>query len=406
MEVDTLVNPDFLLSDVVKKLSKSATLALNQKVAELKRKNIEIINLGIGEPNFYVKDHIKNAAKKAVEDNYSFYSPVAGFDELREAIVEKMKRDYNLDYKKEQIVVSNGAKHSIMNVILATVNPGDEVIIPVPYWVSYPEMIKIANGKPVFIKTSFENKFKFTAEQLLNAITPKTKLLIYSSPSNPTGSVFTKKELSEFVNVLKDFKNILIVSDEIYELLNFTDEHISIANFEEVFDQVVIINGISKTYSMPGYRIGFMAGPEWLANAVIKLQSHMTSGPSSISQMAAIEAFKSSRAEVTEYRNTIMRLRDIAYELLLKIPYIKTNLPMGAFYFFVDISNYIGTSYLNYKINSDSDLCLYLLETAKVATVPGIEFGMPNYIRISFATNENILIEGINRIKEQLTKLS
>lgn len=405
MSVSTKINYEELLSDRIKKLSESATLAMNQKSRELKSKGINVINLSIGEPDFYVSDEIKKAAKKAVDDNYSFYPPVAGYDELREAIVEKLKRDYNLNYKKEQIVVSNGAKHSIMNAIYCLVNHGDEVIIPTPYWLSYPEMVKLAGGIPVFIETNIDSDFKMTPEQLERAITPKTKLLIYSSPSNPTGSVYTKDELKGFASVLRKHKNIMVISDEIYELINFTNEHISLANFPEVQDQVVLINGVSKAYAMPGYRIGFMAAPEWLANAAIKLQGQMTSSASSIAQMAAVAAFREGRKSAEEMCKIFLHRRDLILSKLKEIPYLRTNIPQGAFYVLADASYYIGLTDGTYTIKDDNTLCLYLLDRAHVALIGGSAFGAKNYIRFSYATSDENIVEGVRRIKEALNKL-
>ncbi len=295
IEVSSKINPMDLIAERVKALSESQTLAMTQKSRELRAQGIDVINLSIGEPDFTVPQHIKEAAKKAIDDNYSYYPPVAGYDELRDAIVEKFKRDNNLTFTRDQIVVSNGAKHSLMNIILSIVNVGDEVIIPAPYWVSYVEMVRLARGKPVIINSSIENDFKVTPDQIDAVITPRTKLFLYSSPSNPTGSLYTREELKAFAKVLSNYKHIMIASDEIYEHINFVGHHESIAQFEEVRDQVVIINGVSKGYAMPGYRIGYMAAPTWLAKAVIKIQGQMTSGASTIAQIAAIAALKEAR---------------------------------------------------------------------------------------------------------------
>ncbi len=403
---DTLIfNSMDLIADRVKALSESQTLAMTQKSRELKAQGIDIINLSIGEPDFTVPEHIKEAAKKAIDENYSYYTPVAGYDELRKAITEKFKRDNQLDYKPEHIVVSNGAKHSIMNVILTLVNHQDEVIIPAPYWLSYYEMIRLARGNPVIIKSSIENNFKITPEQLEAAITPKTKIFLYSSPSNPTGSLYTKEELKAFADVFKRYKHVIVVSDEIYEHINFIGKHESIAQFDEIKDQVVVINGVSKGYAMPGYRIGYMAAPLWIAKAAIKIQGQMTTGASSIAQMAAIEALKGDNSCVYAMREIFKHRRDLILSLLNDIPDIKTNVPDGAFYIFANIENYFGRTDGKVKINTDEDLCMYLLNDAHVALVGGTAFGAPEYIRFSYATSDENIIKAIGRIKESLKKL-
>ena len=406
MEAETYkIKPMDLLADRVKALSESKTLAMNQISRELKSKGIDVINLSIGEPDFTVPEHIKEAAKRAIDENYSYYTPVAGYEELRQAIAEKFKRDNNLDFKPEQIVVSNGAKHSIMNVILSLVNHQDEVIIPAPYWLSYYEMVRLARGNPVILKTSIENNFKITPEQLESAITPKTKIFLYSSPCNPSGSVYTRSELKAFADILKYHKHVIIVSDEIYEHINFVGKHESIAQFDEVRDQVVVINGVSKGYAMPGYRIGYMAAPVWLANAVIKIQGQMTSGASSIAQMAALAAVKGSNESIYKMRDTFLHRRDLLLSLLKEIPDFCINIPQGAFYILVNVEKYIGRTNGNITIKNDDDLCMFLLNDAHVALIGGTVFGAPGYIRFSYATSDDNLIKAVERIKISLKKL-
>lgn len=406
MIIDTLkIKPMDLIADRVKALSESQTLAMTQKSRELKAQGIDVINLSIGEPDFTVPTHIKEAAKKAIDENYSYYTPVAGYEELRQAIVEKFKRDNHLEFKAEQIVVSNGAKHSIMNVILTLVNHQDEVIIPAPYWLSYYEMIRLARGNPVVISSTIENNFKITPEQIEAAITPKTKIFLYSSPSNPTGSSYTKEELKAFADVFKHHKHVIVVSDEIYEHINFVGKHESIAQFEEVRDQVVVINGVSKGYAMPGYRIGYMAAPSWIAKAAIKIQGQMTSGASSIAQMAALAALKDDNSSIYAMRDVFKHRRDLILSLLKDIPDIITNIPDGAFYIFANIEKYIGRTDGKITIKTDEDLCMYLLSDAHVALVGGTAFGAPGYIRFSYATSDDNIIKAIARIKDSLKKL-
>ncbi|HOU98971.1 MAG TPA: pyridoxal phosphate-dependent aminotransferase [Bacteroidales bacterium] len=394
-----------LLADRVKALSESQTLAMTQKSRELKAQGIDVINLSIGEPDFTVPQHIKEAAKKAIDDNYSYYPPVAGYEDLRKAIVAKFKRDNNLEFKTEQIVVSNGAKHSIMNVILSLVNAGDEVIIPAPYWVSYIEMIRLARGKAVVIDSSIENDFKVTPEQIENAITEKTKIFLYSSPSNPTGSLYTKDELKAFAQVFARHKQVMVVSDEIYEHINFVGHHESIAQFDEIKDQVVVVNGVSKGYAMPGYRIGYLAAPSWLAKAIIKIQGQMTSSPSSIAQMAALAGLVNDNSTIYAMRDVFKHRRDLILSLLKEVPDMKTNVPEGAFYVFADIRSYIGRTNGDITIHDDNELCLYLLNDAHVALVGGAAFGAPGYIRFSYATSDENIIESVKRIKASLGKL-
>ncbi len=399
------VNPMDLIADRVKALSESQTLAMTQKSRELKAQGIDVINLSIGEPDFTVPKHIKEAAKKAIDENYSYYTPVAGYEELRLAIVEKFKRDNELIFKPEQIVVSNGAKHSIMNVILTLVNHQDEVIIPAPYWLSYYEMIRLARGIPVVIPSSIETNFKVTPEQIEAAITPRTKIFLYSSPSNPTGSLYTKEELRAFADVFSRHKHVMVVSDEIYEHINFVGKHESIAQFEEIKDQVVVINGVSKGYAMPGYRIGYMAAPTWIAKAAIKIQGQMTSGASSIAQMAALAALRGDKRTIYEMRDVFLHRRNLILSLLKDIPEMRTNVPDGAFYIFADVHPYLGKTDGKTVINTDEDLCMYLLNDSHVALVGGTAFGAPGYIRFSYATSDENIIKAIQRIKVSLRKL-
>ncbi|MGQ9846748.1 MAG: pyridoxal phosphate-dependent aminotransferase [Bacteroidales bacterium] len=394
-----------LIADRVKSLSESQTLAMTQISRELKAKGIDVINLSIGEPDFTVPVHIKEAAKKAIDDNYSYYPPVAGYDDLRKAVVEKFKRDNNLEFTPEQIVVSNGAKHSITNVVLSLVNEGDEVIIPAPYWVSYIEIVKLARGKSVVIESSIDNDFKVTPKQIENAITDKTKIFLFSSPCNPTGSLYTKNELKEFAKVFAQHKHVMVVSDEIYEHINFVGKHESIAQFEEIRDQVVVINGVSKGYAMPGYRIGYLAAPTWLAKAVIKIQGQMTSSASSIAQMAALAALTHDNSTIYAMRDVFRHRRDLILSLLKEIPDMKTNVPQGAFYIFADIHKYLGKTNGEITIKNDDDLCMYLLNDAHVALIGGSAFGAPGYIRFSYATSDENIIEAVKRIKASLAKL-
>ncbi len=404
-DTEIKINPMDLIADRVKALSESKTLAMTQKSRELRAQGIDVINLSIGEPDFTVPAHIKEAAKKAIDDDYSYYSPVAGYEDLRQAIVDKFKRDNQLEFKPEQIVVSNGAKHSIMNVILTLVNHQDEVIIPAPYWLSYYEMIRLARGNPVVLQSSIENNFKVTPEQIEAAITPRTKIFLYSSPSNPTGSLYSKEELRAFAKVFERNKHVIVVSDEIYEHINFVGKHESIAQFEEIRDQVVVINGVSKGYAMPGYRIGYMAAPTWIAQAAIKIQGQMTSGPSSIAQRAALAALKGDNSTIYAMKDVFLHRRDLILSLLKDIPGMKTNVPDGAFYIFAEISDYIGRTDGNVTIHTDDDLCMYLLNDAHVALVGGTSFGAPGYIRFSYATSDENIINAVGRIKDSLRKL-
>ena len=386
-------------------LSPSETLAMSQKSSELAAQGIDVINLSVGEPDFFTPDHIKAAANKAVDDNFSFYSPVPGYMDLRKAIVAKFKKENGLDFTVDQIIVSNGAKQSICNVILSIIGPGDEVIVPAPYWVSYVEMVKLAEGTNVIIHAGIEQDFKITPAQLEAAITPKTKALILCSPSNPTGSVYSKEELKGLADVISNYPNIIVLSDEIYEHINYVGQHESIAQYAEIRDRVVIINGVSKAYAMTGWRVGYIAAPLWIAKATNKLQGQYTSGASSIAQKASVAAYNGDQSCVAEMRKAFLRRRDLGLRLLNEIPHIKVNSPQGAFYLFPEVDAYFGKSYGNYKIKDITDLAMYLLEVGHVAAVGGAAFGAPTCLRISYATSDEKLTEAIRRIKEALRQL-
>lgn len=394
------------VSDRLNNLAPSATLAMSQKSNELKAQGIDVINLSVGETDFFTPDNIKAAGKKAIDENYSFYSPVPGYMSLRQAIAGKLKRENGLDYKPEQIICSNGAKQSVCNAILCMINPGDEVIIPAPYWVSYEQMVILAEGKCVIVKTGLEQNFKMTAEQLEQAITPRTKALILCSPSNPTGGVYSKEELRALVDVLAKHPQIIVLSDEIYEHINYVGSHESIAQFPEIKDRVAIINGVSKAYAMTGYRLGFLAGPEWLVKACNKLQGQYTSGPCSIAQKAAEEAFNGDQTAVVEMGKAFARRRELVMQLLKEIPGLECNEPEGAFYIFPRCSSYFGkTAPDGSKIGGSLDLALYLLNEAHVACVAGVAFGDDDYVRMSYATSDDNLREAFRRIGEALGKL-
>ncbi len=394
------------LSDRLNRLSPSATLAMSQKSQELKAQGVDVINMSVGEPDFNTPDAIKEAAIKAVNENFSRYSPVPGYPALRNAIVEKLKKENGLEYTAAQISVSNGAKQSVCNAIMALVNPGDEVIVPAPYWVSYPEMVKLADGTPVTIYAGIEQNFKITAAQLEAAITPKTKMLILCSPSNPTGSVYSKDELKELADVLAKYPNVYIVADEIYEHINYIGKHESIAQFDNVRDRVIIVNGVSKAYAMTGWRIGFIAAAEWIVKGCNKLQGQYTSGPCSVSQMASVEAYVGSQEPVAEMQKAFQRRRDLIVKLAKEIPGLEVNVPEGAFYLFPKCSSFYGKSYNGQTINNSDDLAMYLLTEAHVATVGGTSFGAPDCFRMSYATSDENIIEAIRRIKEALAKLN
>ena len=394
------------VSNRLASLSPSATLAMSQKSNELKAQGVDIINLSVGEPDFFTPEHIKEAAHQAIEHNFSFYSPVPGYMDLRQAIVGKLKRENNLDYTTDQIVVSNGAKQSVCNTILCVVNPGDEVIVPAPYWVSYVEMVKLAEGTNVIVSAGIEQNFKITPAQLEAAITPKTKALILCSPSNPTGSVYSHEELKGLAEVLARHENVIVIADEIYEHINYIGHHESIAQFAEVKDRTVVVNGVSKAYAMTGWRIGFVAAPLWIAKACTKLQGQYTSGPSSIAQKAAVAAFNGPQECVEEMRQAFLRRRDLVVKLCKEIPGLKITVPEGAFYLFPDISSFFGKSFGDRKINDTNDMAMYLLEVAHVATVGGAAFGAPTCLRFSYATSDENLIEAIGRIKKALADLA
>ncbi|MCD8081792.1 MAG: pyridoxal phosphate-dependent aminotransferase [Bacteroides sp.] len=394
------------LSDRLNSLSPSETLAMSQKSNELKAQGIDVINMSVGEPDFNTPDHIKEAAKKAVDDNFSRYSPVAGYPALRNAIVEKLKKENGLEYTANQISCANGAKQSVCNVVLALVGAGDEVIIPAPYWVSYPEMVKLAEGTPVIVTAGIEQDFKITPGQLEAAITPKTKAIILCSPSNPTGSVYTQEELAGLAAVLANYPQVIIIADEIYEHINYIGKHQSIAQFPEVFDRTVIVNGVSKAYAMTGWRIGFIAGPQWIVSACNTLQGQYTSGPCSVSQMAAVEAYVGTQKPVAEMREAFERRRDLIVKLAKEIPGLEVNVPQGAFYLFPKCSSYFGKSFAGKKIENAGDLAMYLLEEGHVACVGGAAFGAPECIRMSYATSDENIVEAMRRIAEALGKLS
>ncbi|MBK7183225.1 MAG: pyridoxal phosphate-dependent aminotransferase, partial [Bacteroidetes bacterium] len=365
----------------------------------------DIISLSIGEPDFNTPDFIKEAAKRAIDNNITRYTPVPGILEVRKAISEKFKRDNNLNYTSEQIVVSTGAKQSIANVILSMVNPGEEVIVPIPYWVSYIETIKLAEGIPVTIPTSVESNFKITPEQLKKAITPKTKMMVFSTPCNPSGSVYSKDELKALAEVIIQYPDLYVISDEIYEYINFIGKHESLAQFDFIYDRVITVNGVSKGYAMTGWRIGYIGAPKWIADACEKMQGQFTSGACSIAQMAAMEGVKAEPSITFEMRDAFKKRRDLVLGLLKEIPGLKMNTPDGAFYIFPDISSYFGKSYDNYHIKNSNDLSMFLLEVGNVALVSGDAFGDDNCIRFSYATSEDRLIESVKRVKEALAKL-
>ena len=389
----------------VKSLSPSATLAMSQKSNEMKAKGIDIINLSVGEPDFFTPDHIKEAAKQAIDENFSFYTPVPGYMSLRKAICEKLKNENGIQFTPEQIIVSNGAKQSLCNCILSVVNPGDEVIIPTPAWVSYVEMVKLAEGKCVTIPAGVEQNFKITPEQLEAAITPKSRLIILCSPSNPTGSVYSREELKGLADVLAKHPEIIILADEIYEHINFTGRFDSISQFESVRDRVAIVNGVSKAYAMTGWRIGFLAAPLAIAKANSKLQSQYTSGASSIAQKAAEAAYTTSQECVETMRKAFERRRDLIVSLAKEIPGIRINHPEGAFYLFPEVSSFFGKTDGETTIKDAGDLALYLLDKAHVATVDGAAFCAPGYIRLSYATSDENIVEAMRRIKEALALL-
>lgn len=393
------------ISQRVQSLAPSQTLAMSQKSQELKAQGVDVINLSVGEPDFPTPAHIKDAAKKAIDENFSFYTPVPGYMSLRKAISKKLKDENGIDFAPEQIVVSNGAKQSLCNVILSVINPGDEVIIPTPAWVSYMEMVNLAQGKNVLVPATIETDFKITPQQLRDALTEKTRIVFFCSPSNPTGSVYSRDELQALVNVLADYPNVLILSDEIYEHINFTGSFTSLASFPEIADRTCVVNGVSKAYAMTGWRIGFLAAPLWLAKATNKLQSQYTSNASSIAQKAAEAAYTGSQECVEEMRKAFERRRDLIVGLARAIPGWKVNNPDGAFYLFPEVSSYFGKRCGDRVINNDSDLAMFLLEEGHVATVAGSAFACPGYIRMSYATSDDNIREAMRRIEATLAKL-
>lgn len=393
------------ISDRLNRLAPSATLAMSQKSGEMKAQGVDVINMSVGEPDFNTPDHIKEAAKKAIDENYSRYSPVPGYVELRKAISNKLKNENGLEYSVNEILVSNGAKQSVCNTVMALVNDGEEVIIPAPYWVSYPQMVKLAGGVPVIVEAGFEQNFKMTPEQLEAAITPKTRMIILCSPSNPTGSVYSAEELAALAEVIKRHDNLYVLADEIYEHINYIGKHHSIAHVDGMRERTIIVNGVSKAYAMTGWRIGFIATPEWIVKGCNKLQGQYTSGPCSVSQKAAEAAYTTSQECVETMRKAFERRRDLIVELASQIPGLEVNKPEGAFYLFPKCSSFYGKSYEGKAINNSTDLAMFLLETGHVATVGGDAFGDPDCFRMSYATSDDNIREAMKRIKETLALL-
>ena len=394
------------LSDCLNRLAPSATLAMSQKSSEMKAAGIDVINMSVGEPDFNTPEHIKEAAKEAVDENFSRYSPVPGYMDLRKAVSEKLRRENGLDYSTSEILVSNGAKQSVCNTVMALVNPGDEVIIPAPYWVSYPQMVKLAGGVPVIVNAGFDQNFKMTAQQLEEAITPRTRLLILCSPSNPTGSVYGKDELEALANVIKSHDGLYVLADEIYEHINYVGHHESIAQFEGMKERAIIVNGVSKAYAMTGWRIGYIAAPEWIVKGCNKLQGQYTSGPCSVSQKAAEAAYNGPQQCVEDMRQAFERRRNLIVSLAKDIPGLEVNVPQGAFYLFPKCSSFYGKSYQGRTINNSTDLAMYILEEGHVATVGGDAFGDPECFRMSYATSDDNIREAMERIKKVLAKLA
>ena len=393
------------LSDRLNRLAPSATLAMSQRSNEMKAQGIDVINMSVGEPDFMTPDHVKMAGKKAIDDNFSKYSPVPGYLSLRKAIANKLKRENNLDYSASEVIVGTGGKQGVCNTILALVNPGDEVIIPAPYWVSYPQMVKLAGGVPVIVPAGIEQDFKITADKLKAAITSKTKLIILCSPSNPTGSVYTKEELEALAKVVLEHNNLFVLSDEIYEHINYIGCHASIAACEGMKERTIICNGVSKAYAMTGWRLGWVAAPEWIIKGLNKLQGQYTSGTSSVSQMAALAAYEGDQGCVEDFRKAFQRRRDLIVSLAKEVPGLEVNVPEGAFYLFPKCSSFFGKTNGKYVINNSTDFALYLLEEGHVATVAGDAFGSPDYFRMSYATSDDNIIDALSRIKDVLSKL-
>ena len=394
------------LSNRLQRLAPSATLAMSQKSSEMKAQGIDVINMSVGEPDFNTPDHIKEAAKQAVDQNYSRYSPVPGYPELRQAIVDKLRRENQLEYTTAEVLVSNGAKQSVCNTVMALVNPGEEVIIPAPYWVSYPQMVKLAGGEPVIVEATFEQNFKMTPEQLEAAITPKTRMIILCSPSNPTGSVYNKEELRALANIILKHDDLFVLADEIYEHINYVGRHESIAQFPGMKERTILVNGVSKAYAMTGWRIGYIAAPEWIVKGCNKLQGQYTSGPCSVSQKAAEFAYTQSQECVEQMRQAFERRRDLIVSLAKDVPGLEVNVPEGAFYLFPKCSSFYGSVTPGGKtIANSTDLALYLLEEGHVATVGGDAFGAPDCFRMSYATSDDNIHEAMQRIKTALAKL-
>ena len=393
------------LSDRLNRLAPSATLAMSQKSSEMKAKGVDVINMSVGEPDFMTPEPIKEAGKKAIDDNFSKYSPVPGYPALRNAISKKLKAENGLDYAASEIIVGTGGKQGVCNAIMALVNPGDEVIIPAPYWVSYPQMVKLAGGNPVIISAGIEQDFKITAAQLEASITPKTKMIILCSPSNPTGSVYTKAELDELAKVVISHKDVFVLSDEIYEHINYIGKHASIAACPNMKERTIICNGVSKAYAMTGWRLGWVAAPEWIVKGLNKLQGQYTSGTSSVSQMAALAAYEGDQQCVEDFRKAFQRRRDLIVNLAKDIPGLEVNIPQGAFYLFPKCSSFFGKSNGKYTINNSTDFAMYLLEEGHVATVGGDDFGSPDCFRMSYATSDDNIKEALQRIKDALSKL-
>ena len=393
------------LSERLNRLAPSATLAMSQKSGEMKAQGIDVINLSVGAPDFNTPDHIKDAAKRAIDENFSRYSPVPGYMDLREAIVAKLKNENGLDYSVNEVLVSNGAKQSVCNTVMALVNDGEEVIIPAPYWVSYPQMVKLAGGVPVIVEAGFEQNFKMTPQQLEAAITPKTRMIILCSPSNPTGSVYAQEEMAALAEVIKRHDDLFVLADEIYEHINYTGRHASIAQVPGMKERTIIVNGVSKAYAMTGWRIGYIAAPEWIVKGCNKLQGQYTSGPCSVSQKAALAAYTASQQCVEDMRVAFERRRNLIVELAKDIPGLEVNVPEGAFYLFPKCSNFFGKTDGTRVINSSTDLAMYLLEVGHVATVAGDAFGDPQCFRMSYATSDDNIRESMRRIKECLAQL-
>ncbi len=393
------------LSQRIQNLSESATIAMSRKSRELKEQGLDVISLSLGEPDFHTPDFIKKAAKKGIDDNYSSYPPIAGYKDLREAISRKFKRDNKLNYSADQIVVSTGAKQSIANLVLCSIDPGDKVLLPTPYWVTYHEIVKLAGGIPVPIPTRLENDFKITGKELDQYVDDEVKMMIFSSPCNPSGSVYEKAELAELADTIAKHRQLLVISDEIYEYIRFEGEHVSLASFPEVYDQVVTVNGVSKGFAMTGWRLGYIGAPLWLAKACDKMQGQFTSAASSISQRAALAAIEADPSDVSFMRDAFKMRRDMVLDLLNAIPGIVTNIPKGAFYVFPDVSKLYGKSCDWGLIKDSKDLCMYLLEVAHVGLVPGDAFGSPNCLRLSYAASEDQLKTAIGRMSEAIKNL-